>query len=103
MLVLDTAAVSTRGPRPDNQDSAVAGPLLVAIADGVGGNVGGAVASSLVASWLGPLASGGECDGGAGPGPACGSADERVRAAHTGPPRERTIATTEHQSDEHTS
>src|SRR3954452_14736679 len=55
VLVLDSAAVSSRGPRPDNQDSAVGGPLLIAIADGVGGNVGGAVASSLVVNWLAPL------------------------------------------------
>jgi hypothetical protein len=94
VLVLDTAAVSTRGPRPDNQDSAVGGPLLIAIADGVGGNVGGAVASSLVASWLAPLASGAEGDGGEDPVRVVASANERIRAAYTERPRLRTMATT---------
>jgi protein phosphatase len=46
-LQLDAALVSITGPRPDNQDAAFAGPSLLAVADGVGGNVGGAVASSL--------------------------------------------------------
>ena len=46
-LHLDAALVSITGPRPDNQDAAFAGPSLLAVADGVGGNVGGAVASSL--------------------------------------------------------
>ena len=46
-LRLDAALVSITGPRPDNQDAAFAGPSLLAVADGVGGNVGGAVASSL--------------------------------------------------------
>src|SRR3954467_14536480 len=104
VLELDSAAVSSRGPRPDNQDSAVAGPLLIAIADGVGGNVGGAVASSLVVNWLGPLASGSPGDGAAGPGRVGGRADdgvrvvasanERIRAAYTERPRLRTMATT---------
>jgi|tagenome__1003787_1003787.scaffolds.fasta_scaffold20976722_4 serine/threonine protein phosphatase PrpC len=51
-VVLRTAAVSSAGPGPANQDSACAGPQLVAIADGVGGAVGGATASSLVIDWL---------------------------------------------------
>jgi PPM family protein phosphatase len=46
-LRLDTAFVSITGPRPDNQDAAFAGPALLVVADGVGGNVGGAVASAL--------------------------------------------------------
>ncbi|MPR00381.1 SpoIIE family protein phosphatase [Modestobacter sp. I12A-02628] len=58
MFEFDAAAVSRTGPRPDNQDSALAGSRLIAVADGVGGNVGGAVASSLVASWLAPLGCG---------------------------------------------
>ncbi|MGY5885032.1 PP2C family protein-serine/threonine phosphatase [Modestobacter lacusdianchii] len=94
MLVLDSAAVSTRGPRPDNQDSAVAGPLLIAIADGVGGNVGGAVASSLVANWLAPLAAGSDGDGADDPVRVVASANERIRAAYTERPRLRTMATT---------
>src|SRR4051794_15821311 len=94
VLVLDGAAVSTRGPRPDNQDSAVTGPLLIAIADGVGGNVGGAVASSLVVNWLAPLASGSSGDGADDPVRVVASANERIRAAYTERPRLRTMATT---------
>lgn len=94
MLVLHSAAVSTRGPRPDNQDSAVAGPLLIAIADGVGGNVGGAVASSLVVNWLAPLATGSTGEGADDPVRIVASANERIRAAYTERPRLRTMATT---------
>jgi serine/threonine protein phosphatase PrpC len=94
VLLLDGAAVSTRGPRPDNQDSAVAGPSLIAIADGVGGNVGGAVASSLVVSWLAPLASGNAAGGAEDPVRVVASANERIRAAYTERPRLRTMATT---------
>src|SRR4051794_20153381 len=94
VLVLDSAAVSSRGPRPDNQDSAVGGPLLIAIADGVGGNVGGAVASSLVVNWLAPLASGSTGDGADDPVRGVASANERIRAAYTERPRLRTMATT---------
>jgi serine/threonine protein phosphatase PrpC len=94
VLVLDSAAVSTRGPRPDNQDSAIAGPLLIAIADGVGGNVGGAVASSLVANWLAPLATGSTGEGADDPLRIVASANERIRAAYTERPRLRTMATT---------
>jgi protein phosphatase len=47
VLRLDAAVVSIAGPRPDNQDAAVAGARLLAVADGVGGNVGGAVAAAL--------------------------------------------------------
>ncbi len=46
-LRLDPAFVSITGPRPDNQDTAFAGPALLVVADGVGGNVAGAVASAL--------------------------------------------------------
>jgi PPM family protein phosphatase len=46
-LVLESAAASISGPRPDNQDAALSGPRLLAVADGVGGNVGGAVAASV--------------------------------------------------------
>ena len=55
LLAFDAAAHSSAGPRPENQDSAVAGPRLIALADGVGGNVGGSVASALVTCWLAPL------------------------------------------------
>src|SRR4051812_21738419 len=37
-LVLDAAAMSITGPRPDNQDAGIAAPHLLAVADGVGGN-----------------------------------------------------------------
>jgi serine/threonine protein phosphatase PrpC len=94
VLVLAGTAVSTRGPRPDNQDSAVAGPLMIAIADGVGGNVGGAVASSLVVNWLAPLASGSTGEGADDPVRVVASANERIRAAYTERPRLRTMATT---------
>jgi PPM family protein phosphatase len=94
VLALDSAAVSTRGPRPDNQDSAVAGPRMIAIADGVGGNVGGAVASSLVVNWLAPLASGSAVEGAEDPVRVVASANERIRAAYTERPRLRTMATT---------
>jgi protein phosphatase len=46
-LVLESAAASISGPRPDNQDAALSGPRLLAVADGVGGKVGGAVAASV--------------------------------------------------------
>jgi PPM family protein phosphatase len=94
VLVLDAAAVSHTGPRPDNQDSACAGPLLIAIADGVGGNVGGAVASSLVATWMAPLAGWSGADGAPDPVRVVASANERIRAAYTVRPRLRTMATT---------
>jgi PPM family protein phosphatase len=51
-IALRTAAASSAGPGPANQDSACAGPQLIAIADGVGGAVGGATASSMVIDWL---------------------------------------------------
>jgi protein phosphatase len=41
------ALVSIQGPRPENEDAGFTGPSLLVVADGVGGNVGGAVASSL--------------------------------------------------------
>jgi serine/threonine protein phosphatase PrpC len=49
-VVFESAAVSSAGPRPDNQDSGCAGTHLVAIADGVG--VGGAIAFALIINWL---------------------------------------------------
>ncbi|WP_448615030.1 PP2C family protein-serine/threonine phosphatase [Modestobacter sp. URMC 112] len=105
MLVLDSAAVSTTGPRPDNQDSAHAAPLLIAIADGVGGNVGGAVASSLVVNWMAPMGIGLTPGGGRSrrgvPGAGAtdlvrvvAGANERIRAAYTERPRLRSMATT---------
>jgi PPM family protein phosphatase len=51
-LVLDAAATSITGPRPDNQDAGIAAPNLLAVADGVGGNVGGAQAATLVVDEL---------------------------------------------------
>ena len=46
-LGLDAAAVSIAGPRPENEDAASTGDRLLVVADGVGGNVGGAVAAAL--------------------------------------------------------
>lgn len=46
-LRFSAAATSAAGPRPDNQDSGLASPRLLAVADGVGGNVGGATASAM--------------------------------------------------------
>lgn len=46
-LAFAPALVSIRGPRPENQDAGTAGPSLLVVADGVGGNVGGGIASSL--------------------------------------------------------
>jgi PPM family protein phosphatase len=52
VLVLDAAAGSVGGSRGPNEDAAWAGPGLVAVADGVGGNVGGAVAAALAVDAL---------------------------------------------------
>ena len=54
-LVLVSAAASICGPRADNQDAGYAGPHLLAIADGVGGKVGGAVASATAIDALSGL------------------------------------------------
>jgi len=47
-LVLESAADSIAGPRPDNQDAGLAAARVVAVADGVGGSFGGATAAGLV-------------------------------------------------------
>jgi serine/threonine protein phosphatase PrpC len=47
-LVLESAADSIAGPRPDNQDAGLAAARVVAVADGVGGSAGGATAAGLV-------------------------------------------------------
>jgi protein phosphatase len=52
LLVLDAAAGSIGGPGRENQDAGWAGPALAAVADGVGGNVGGAVAAALAVDGL---------------------------------------------------
>ncbi len=51
-LVLETALVSITGPRPENQDAGIARPTLLAVADGVAGNVGGAIAATLIVDAL---------------------------------------------------
>ncbi|MEI4273740.1 protein phosphatase 2C domain-containing protein [Klenkia sp. LSe6-5] len=94
-LSLLAAARSHTGPRPDNQDSGLVSPSLVAVADGVGGNVGGAVASSLVISWLAPLGRGldpGQADGGLAA--LVSAANERIRTAVGHRPRLEGMATT---------
>lgn len=95
MIVFDTAALSRTGPRADNQDSAVAGPRLLAVADGVGGNVGGAIASSLVADWVAPFG----CGTGGLHGPTelarvVERANTRIPAAYAVRPALRGMATT---------
>src|SRR4051794_40420258 len=47
-LVLDAAADSIAGPRPDNQDAGLAAARVVPVADGVGGSVAGGPAAGLV-------------------------------------------------------
>ncbi len=96
MLAFDAAVHSSAGPRPENQDSALAGAQLVALADGVGGNVGGSIASALITSWLAPL------DGaalGVRPGPSglrqvVAGANARLAATIRTRPWLRTMATT---------
>ena len=96
MLAFEAAVLSCTGPRPDNQDSALAGSRLVAVADGVGGNVGGAVASALVANWLAPLgfASSEVPPGVSGLHEVVAGANARIAAAVAVRPRLNTMATT---------
>ena len=96
MLAFDSAVVSCTGPRPDNQDSALAGSRLVAVADGVGGNVGGAVASALVANWLAPLAflPSTAQSGGSLLREVIAGANARIATAVEARPRLKTMATT---------
>jgi len=86
-LVLDAADVSIAGPRPDNQDAALASPRLLAVADGVGGNVGGAVAATLVLEALEQV---GPTDLVAG----VAAASTRLGAAVAGAPELKGMATT---------
>ena len=51
-MTLRSAGASITGPRPDNQDSGCAGQRLIAVADGVGGRPGGALASSTTINQL---------------------------------------------------
>jgi protein phosphatase len=94
-LAFAFAARSAAGPRPDNQDSGVAGPGLLAVADGVGGQVGGALASSLVAAWFAPLALGCRtADPEAEVTRVVAGSNERLRAAAEVRTRLRGMATT---------
>jgi serine/threonine protein phosphatase PrpC len=92
----ESAAVSHAGPRPDNQDSGCAGPHLVAIADGVGGNVGGAIASSLVINWLTRHGSGRPTSEGSAAwlSDAIAIGNRRIRAACAQKSRLKSMATT---------
>jgi serine/threonine protein phosphatase PrpC len=91
-MTLNSAAVSSAGPRADNQDSGCAGAHLVAVADGVGGNVGGAIASSLV---IKSLARYGCCDTSSGElGRAIATANRRICAAYNQRPELKSMATT---------
>ncbi|MCV2491937.1 protein phosphatase 2C domain-containing protein [Geodermatophilus sp. YIM 151500] len=96
LLVFDAAVHTGTGPRPENQDSAVAGPRLLAVADGVGGSAGGGTASALVAGWLAPLD---RVAPGARPGlpllrEVVAGANARIAAARDAWPRLRAMATT---------
>lgn len=95
-MTFESAAVSSAGPRPDNQDSGCAGPRLVAIADGVGGNVGGAVASSLVINRLARHGSGGATSAGSAAwlSDAIAMGNRRIRAACAQTPQLKSMATT---------
>jgi len=56
-LILRAVAVSDRGPaRENNEDSAYAGPRMVAVADGMGGPPAGEVASEIAIRVIGELA-----------------------------------------------
>ncbi|GAA4308821.1 PP2C family protein-serine/threonine phosphatase [Klenkia terrae] len=94
-LSLHAAARSHTGPRPDNQDSGLVSPSLVAVADGVGGNVGGAVASSLVIGWLAPMGRELEADlPDGGLADLVSACNERIRTAVGHRPRLEGMATT---------
>jgi serine/threonine protein phosphatase PrpC len=92
----ESAAVSSAGPRPDNQDSGCAGTHLVAVADGVGGNVGGAIASTLVINWLSRRSFAGPTSEGSAAwlSDAIATGNRRIRAACAQQPRLRSMATT---------
>jgi protein phosphatase len=94
-LVLDAAATSITGPRPDNQDAGIAAPNLLAVADGVGGNVGGAQAAALVVEEL-ARSRGSVPDDAAdgGLGAAVAAANAALSAAVAAEPRLTSMATT---------
>ena len=94
-LVLHAAAATDVGPRSDNQDSGCAGATLIAVADGVSGSPGGAVASALVIECLAERwaqAHGAEPRNALTD--AIAEADQRIDATGRRRPRLRTMATT---------
>ncbi|GAB3308837.1 hypothetical protein GCM10027451_18200 [Geodermatophilus aquaeductus] len=89
-LVLDPAAVSLAGPRGQDQDAGYAGPGLLVVADGVGGNRGGATAARLAVAEVTRRAAAARADGteagpDAGLAGALAAADAAVRAAAADP------------------
>lgn len=94
-LVFRAAAASVAGPRELNEDSGCTGPGLIAVADGVGGNAGGEVASAAVVSALATAASTGpDHRPGQGLLPAVRAANEALGRAVDARPALRGMATT---------
>ena len=58
LLTLRYALQTQTGLRPNNEDAAVAGPHLLAVADGVGGHAAGEIAAALAIEHLEPLKEG---------------------------------------------